>query len=164
MAVVVIATPWRASDSYVWSPSTSRNCAIAVLISGKAAVSGRHDPRRAVEYRAEVVAIPKFGFAGRQPHPHRQPESTLRGYRGIDRRLRRRERRAHSVTGVLEQPAAMLLDRAPQHRVVCGQRHPHVIGVRFPSTGRTLDIGEQKRHHPGRSRRRRSGHFRRMPH
>ena len=34
MAAVVIVSPLRASDSYVWSPSTSRRCANAVLMSG----------------------------------------------------------------------------------------------------------------------------------
>jgi hypothetical protein len=45
-----------------------------------------------------------------------------------------------------------------------GQRRPHPIGVVLPPTGRTLDIGEQKRHHPRRRHRRISGHPRRMPH
>ncbi len=43
-----------------------------------------------------------------------------------------------------------------------GQRHPHAIGVGLPPTGRTLDIGEQKRHHPRRSSRPISGHPRRI--
>jgi hypothetical protein len=38
MAAVVIVSPLRASDSWVWWPSTSRRCAIAVLISGKVAL------------------------------------------------------------------------------------------------------------------------------
>ena len=43
-----------------------------------------------------------------------------------------------------------------------GQRRPHPVGVGLPPTGRTLDIGEQKRHHPRRSSRRSSGHPRRI--
>ena len=42
------------------------------------------------------------------------------------------------------------------------QRGQHAIGVSFPPTGRTLNIGEQKRHHPRRSSRRHgiaSAHF-----
>ena len=46
----------------------------------------------------------------------------------------------------------------PEDIVVCGQRHPHPLGVGLPPTGRTLHIGEQKRHQPRRSGGRRSGH------
>src|SRR6476646_9029645 len=45
-----------------------------------------------------------------------------------------------------------------------GQRRVHAIGVGFPPTGRTLDIGEQKRHDTRRCSRRSSRHSRRMPH
>jgi hypothetical protein len=38
MVGVVIVSPLRASDSYLWSPRTSLRWAIAVLDSGKAAV------------------------------------------------------------------------------------------------------------------------------
>ena len=38
--------------------------------------------------------------------------------------------------------------------VMCGQRRPHRLGVGLPPTGRTLHIGEQKRHHPQRGSRR----------
>ena len=56
----------------------------------------------------------------------------------------------------------MRLDRPVQHLVMGGQRRTHAIGVGLPPTGRTLDIGEQKRHHPRRSSRRISGHPRRL--
>jgi hypothetical protein len=59
---------------------------------------------------------------------------------------------------VLEQPAPAPLDRRAQHLVMCGEGLPHQIRVRLPPTGRTLNIGEQKRHHPRRSSSRRSGH------
>jgi hypothetical protein len=42
--------------------------------------------------------------------------------------------------------AAMLLDRGVQHLVMRHQGRPHRIRVCFPPTGRTLNIGEQKRH------------------
>ena len=48
----------------------------------------------------------------------------------------------------------MRLDRRAQHLVVRGERRPHAIRVGLPPTGRTLNIGEQKRHHPRRSSRR----------
>ena len=45
----------------------------------------------------------------------------------------------------------MRLDRPAQYLVVGGQRDPHLVRVCLPPTGRTLHIGEQKRHHPRRS-------------
>ena len=52
------------------------------------AVPGGHHPRRTIEHRTEVVRPPQLGFAGRQPHPHRQLQRPLRGHRGIHRRPR----------------------------------------------------------------------------
>ena len=75
------------------------------------AVTGRHHPCRTIERRTEIVAASQLCFAGRDAHPDRQLECPLRGYRRIDRSPRRRERGAHTVAGVLEQPAAVRLDR-----------------------------------------------------
>ena len=122
------------------------------------AVSGRHHPCGPIQNRSEIVALSQFGFAGRQPHPHRQLQRPLRGHRRIHRGPGRGERGAHAVAGVFEQPAAVRLDRLAQHLVVGGQRHPHPLRVGLPPTGRTLRIGEQKRHHPRRSSRTKSGH------
>ena len=49
---------------------------------------GGHHPRSAIQHRTEVVAVAQFGFAGRQPHPHRQLQRPLRGHRRINRRAR----------------------------------------------------------------------------
>jgi len=115
-------------------------------------------PCRAIQHRAEVVHPTQLGFTDRQPHPHRQLQRPLRGHSGIDRGPRRGERHAHSVTGVLEQPAPMRLDRSAQHLAMRGQRCSHRIGVGLPPTGGTLNIGEQKRHNPRRCSRWWSGH------
>ena len=109
---------------------------------------GGHHPRGTVQHRTEVVGLPQFGLAGRDPHPHRQLQLQLRGHRRIDRTPRRGERGAHPIPGVLEQPAPVRLDRLTQHLVMGGQRRPHPLGVGLPPTGRNLHIGEQKRHHP----------------
>ena len=53
-----------------------------------------------------------------------------------------------TVIGVLEQEAAVRLNRRAQHLVVGSQRRSHRVRVGLPPTGRTLDIGEQKRHNP----------------
>ena len=123
---------------------------------------GGHHPCGTIQHRTEVIPTPQLGFAGRQPHPHRQLQRPLRGHRGIHRRTGRGERGAHTVTGVLEQPAPVRLNRPAQYLVMRGQRHPHPIGVGLPPTGRTLNIGEHKRHHPRRSSRRSRGHPRRI--
>jgi hypothetical protein len=96
------------------------------------------------------------------PPTHRQLKLALRGDRSIHRRPRRRERGTYAVTGVFEQPTAVPLDRRAQHLVMRGQRRPHPLPIGLPPTGRTLHIGEHKRHHTRRSSRR--GHPRRMPH
>ena len=127
-----------------------------------AAMARGHHTCGAVQHRTEIIRPPQLGFTGRQPHPHRQLQRPLRGHRGVNRTPRRGERRTHPVAGVLEQPAAVRLDHRTQHLVMGGQRHPHPLGIRFPPTGRTLHIGEQKRHHPRRSSRRSSGHPRRI--
>ena len=126
---------------------------------------GGHHSCGSIEHRTEVVPIAQLGFAGRNPHPHRQLQRPLRGHRGIDRAPRRGERGTYTVAGVLEQPAPVCLDRLEQHLVMDGQRRPHRFRVGLPPTGRTLNIGEQKRHHPRRSSRRRiSGHLSRISH
>jgi hypothetical protein len=75
-----------------------------------AAVPGGHHPRGPVEHGTEVVGPPQLGFAGRDPHPHRQLQRPLSGHCGIHRTLRRSERDAHAVAGVLEHPTAVCLD------------------------------------------------------
>ena len=121
-----------------------------------------HHPRGTIEHRPEVITLAQLSFTGRQPHPHRQLQCPLRGYSSVDCGPRRGKRGAHSITGVFEQVTALRLDRVTQHVVVCGQRHPHLIGVGLPPTGRTLHIGEQKRHNP--RRRAPYGHPHRMSH
>ena len=106
------------------------------------AVTGGHHACGPIQNRSEIVARTQFGFAGRQPHPHRQLQPPLRGHRGIHRRTRRGERGAHPVTGVLEHEPAVRLDRRAQHLVMGGQGFPHPIRVGLPPTGRTLNVGE----------------------
>ena len=115
---------------------------------------GGHHPRSSVEHRTEISTLAQLGFPGRQPHPYRQLKLRLRGHRRINRSPGGGERGTHPVTGVLEHEAALRLDHLAQHLVMGGQRGPHRIRVGLPPTGRTLDIGEQKRHHSRRSSRR----------
>ena len=63
-------------------------------------MAGGHHPRRTIEHRTEVVAVAQLGFTGRDAHPHRQLQSTLRGHRRVDSGPRGCECCAHPVTGV----------------------------------------------------------------
>ena len=74
-------------------------------------MSGGHHACRTIEHCAEVIAVAQLGFAGRQPHPHRQLELALRSDRSIHSGPRRRERGTYAVTGVFEQPTAVPHDR-----------------------------------------------------
>jgi hypothetical protein len=75
------------------------------------AVPGGHHPRCPIQHRTEVVRSTQLGLAGRDPYPHRQLQRPLRSHRGIRRGPRRSERGTHSVTGVLENEAAVSLNR-----------------------------------------------------
>ena len=121
------------------------------------AVPGGHHACGPIQNHAEIVARTQFGFAGPQPHAHRQLQPALRGHRGIHSRTRRGERGAHPVTGVLEHPTPVRLDRRAQHLVMGGQGDPHRVRVGLPPTGRTLNVGEQEGHDTLRS-----GHLCRM--
>jgi hypothetical protein len=112
---------------------------------------GRHHPRSTIEDRTEVIRPSQFGFAGRDAHPHRQLQLPLGRHGSIDRCPRRRECRTNPVTGVLEHEAAVRLDRRAQHFVMHQKGRPHCVRICFPPTGRTLHIGEQKRHQPRRA-------------
>ena len=125
-------------------------------------MAGGHHPRGAVEHRTEVVRVPEFRFAGRNPHPDGQLQLPLCSDGRVDSRLGRCERGDHPVARVTEQKTAVRLDFQAQHLVMCDEGRPHGFSVVFPPTGRPLDIGEQKRHNPRRGHPR--GHPRRMSH
>ena len=125
-------------------------------------MSGGHHPRCAIQRRTEIVSITELGLPRHQPHAHGQLQYLLRGHRSVDSGLRRPERGTDAVAGVLEQETVVLLDRHTQHVIVDDQRGPHIRRVGLPPTGRTLDIGEQKRHDP--RRRVPRGHSHRIAH
>ena len=116
---------------------------------------GGHHPRRTIEHRAEVVALPQLGFAGRQPHPHRQLQRPLRGHRRIDRRLGEANA-AHTPSPVClnnQPPCASIALRNTSSWAASAARIASASASHRRST-RTLNIGEQKRHHPRRGSRR----------
>ena len=110
-----------------------------------------HHSRRTVEHRAEIVVVSQFGLAGRDAHPNRQFQLPLRGDRGLDRRHRRDERSGtpRRRCGLNRKPSFASIGVA-QYFVVRSQCNPHRVGIGFPPTGRTLNIGEQKGHDPRR--------------
>ena len=118
---------------------------------------GGHHPCSTIQHRTEVIPIPQFGFAGRQPHPHRQLQCPLCGHRRIHRRARRGERGTHPSPVCLnnQPPCASIASRNTSSWAARAIRM--LVRVGFPPTGRTLNVGEQKRHDT-----RRSGHLCRM--
>ena len=125
-------------------------------------VSSGHYPCGAIQHCTEIIPVPQIGLTGRNAHPHRQLQRPLRSDRGVDGRLRRRERRRHTIAIVAEQKTVVRLDRGAQHLVMRLKGRPHRIRVGLPPTGRPLNIGDQKRHNP--RRRNPSGHSHRISH
>jgi len=60
------------------------------------------------------------------------------------------ERAVARVADGLEDGAVVLLDDAAQQRVVRGKRLAHRVRSALPQLRAALDVGEQKRHDPGR--------------
>ena len=115
-------------------------------------MTDRHHPRRhgSMPDRsspARVVASPVA-----MPIRTGNPQESLCRDRRIDRDASRGECRAHPVTGVLEQPPAVTLKSPTATRRHEPPTHTHRVGIRLPSTRRTFDVREQKRHRPRRSR------------
>jgi hypothetical protein len=117
-----------------------------------------HEPRRAVQYRAEVVAAALVRGTGVQSHAgpqraHGPPllsfECDLRLDRCGHGRRRGRKHGMKSVTGALDHDAAVSGHSVGEQLVVARQRDLHFIGLLFPQLGRALEIGEQERHRSG---------------
>ena len=120
------------------------------------AVRGGHDPRCAIQRRAEIIAIPKFRHAGVQAHPHSLARPAVgrqtRAGSGFEasppRRLQgalcgeaRRERIRssgedciHTVARALDDASAGRLDRVTQQPVVARERDLHRVGISAPTT------------------------------
>jgi hypothetical protein len=82
----------------------------------------RHHSGGAVQRRTEIVIPPQFRFAGRDAHPHQQPQRQLRVDCRRDGVASSGERGAHPVTGVFEQPTAVAVDRGSQTWVANAER------------------------------------------
>ena len=117
------------------------------------AVTGRHDPRRAVDGRAEEVAAARIGVAGVDAHPDAdrarvRPGLRSEGLLGRDacgqRIGRAGEHGHHPVAGRLDDPAGRLADRRAQDDVVARQGGTHLVRVPLPQAGAALDVGEEE--------------------
>ena len=105
------------------------------------AVPGGHDARRAVQGRAEVVALPLGRLAGVQPHPDAERaglaprlvrEVLLGGQAGADAVDGRVEDGHEAVADRLHDLAARALDGAAQDGVVALERSLHGLLVVLP--------------------------------
>ena len=125
-----------------------------------AAPRGRHDARGQVHLGPEVVARALLRGATMQAHAHAQAaretrprfrvQRNLRVDRGGNRILDARERGAEAVARDREHVSVARVDRRAEQVVVtaeCGLHRRRVLG---PHSGRTLDVGEEERHQPGR--------------
>ena len=115
------------------------------------AMPGGHHPRRTIQHRTEVVArhaarlrrspapsAPATPAPAARPPPH--PPQTCGEANA-----------AHTPSPVClnnQPPCASIAERNTSSWAASAARI--AIGVGLPPTGRTLDIGEQKRHHPRR--------------
>jgi hypothetical protein len=118
-----------------------------------AAVADRHDPRRAVDDRAEVVVGPCRRLPGVQPHPH--PERSggaprlggqvaLGDKAGVGGRGGGGEDGHHPVAGRLDHLAVRAGDGGPQDAVVALEGGLHGLRELLPEPGAALDVGEQE--------------------
>ena len=132
-----------------------------------APVRRRHQPARAVQRRAEVVAVALVHLAGVDAHADRQrSDRTPRLGRERAHRLHGsgdgirdgRQRGVRTVAGGLEDAARVLLDGIAEDRVVTRQCLPHGVGMLFPQARRTLDVGAEEDGRPQRLTRRRRRH------
>jgi hypothetical protein len=119
------------------------------------AVRGRHETRRAVHRAPVIIAIAQLGLTRVQPHPHPEPprhlprltnKRELRRDGSVDRIVRSAEHSMEPVARRLHHEPAVHRDRLMQNRVMAGQGGSHRLGMLFPETRRTLEIGEQERH------------------
>jgi hypothetical protein len=129
------------------------------------AMGDGHDPRRAIQRRAEIIAFAQFRHAGVQAHSHAQRDRRLgigrRRLRARDAGLRRlqgalrREARGERVRRRFEDgekavPRGLhdatggILNRTTQQRVVPRECDLHRVRILIPQRGAALDVGEEE--------------------
>ena len=117
------------------------------------AVPGGHDARRAVQGRAEVVALARRRLPGVQPHanaewsglaPRLFQKVLLGAEAGADTVDGRVEDGHEAVADRLHDLAARALDGAAQDGVVALERLLHGLLVLLPQAGAALDVGKEE--------------------
>jgi len=123
------------------------------------AVPNGHKACHAIDSWSKIIAAALIGGACVQPHTHAYPTDRRVIFFGkralcIKRSGHRigwtRERDAEGVANCLEDVTMMAFEDAAQQRIVALNRGTHVIAMRLPAFGRTLDVGEKKRDRAGR--------------
>ena len=118
-----------------------------------------HDPRRAIDGRAEVIVVAPLDHAQVQAAAHADRDAV--GDRGVDQRLLERHRGLHgvervveggeqAVAGRLDDDAAVAFDGHPGPRIVLREGAGHALALLFPQTGAALDVREQDGDYAGR--------------
>ena len=108
----------------------------------------RHHPRGTVDGSAPQVFARRLHLSGVEAHAHveaQRSERPLRGDGGLQRRVRRGERRRDPVAERGEHRASALAHRGAEHAEVGVDLVEHGRR-RLPLAGRALDVGEQQGH------------------
>ena len=123
-----------------------------------ATIGKRHDARRAVERRPQVVVAVPLGVPCVQAATDSERD-TGRQRRVGECQLGRDDRgdtvdwiREHghqAVAARLDHPPAILLDGIAQQRVMRGDGFRHEFGLLLPLLGAPLDVSKEKRRRPG---------------
>lgn len=121
-------------------------------------MTDRQEPCTAIQRRSEVVPVSFVGVACVERHPDPEgcditPIFGIQSSLDVDCRLqrhpRRREGRAELIPSCGEHHTVSGLDGQAHDRVVTREGTLHRVWVLLPSTGASLDVGEEKGHRPG---------------
>ena len=117
-----------------------------------------HDPRAAIQRRAEVMSTPHLDRTGMEAHPHSKgaglrPDLGAKGALAVDRGTHRgdrvAERGVHRVADGLEDNAAGTLDRGGEELVVPRDRRGVGARMGLEQPGARFDVGEEEGHRAG---------------
>ena len=115
----------------------------------------RQESGGAVYYRSEIILPTLFRIPGMEGHPDAQlsegspvlDSQTLLNVHGALQRGRLLKHREDSVSGVLDDTAAILIEVLPEDGIVSGKGFAHSLPVGLPLGSGAFDVGEEKYRH-----------------